>query len=575
MFITQGGSTMKTRFGVRLSTISIAIASCLVGSVSAADKPTPAPASIDISSTVPSDIKGGAGKASLTDAARFAWQEFIALNWAAVKQTGAANTRDTPDTHVKFGDPSYKGPLVWHTFRGKVEIFPGTGLPPGATRNLGGNTYTCNYDVAPQYNYANGLSSTGTPPWINLDENSQIGLDHIFAGAATGAPLPLGTQILFMAKANRTDFDYVCPMGWWLPANLATPQGNTAKQIQKTHTDPAPGAKGLVSFPYGTIEVKAAWRKLGPKEDASRFYTTTVRYYVKDSAVASGIAPVDDTLALVGLHIIQKTPSAPYFIFATFEQADNILDPNGKPVEDVDGKYTGSAVNPLRPDIQSVNATASSGQSFIFTEDEFGETQTQLHFSNVPNTGLVTGTIKVEKREHLIADEVIAVNKEAHAAIKTYLEKNFPKDPKSPWAYYKLVSVQAKPIDKPTAGVTYDKADASTYYQANSTIETDYDLQVFSGQFYPYAPELPNNKGGTLSNTITDFTAEGKPFKNVAYQGSAYNMGGCMGCHGNAQHGGTDFSFILAGGPDTAPDTAGTLAPVIFNKVVKYLQEKK
>jgi hypothetical protein len=562
---------MKT--GFRLSAISIAFASCLLGSVFAADKP--APSSIDISSTVPSDIKGGAPNASLKDAARFAWQEFIALNWAAVKQTGAANTRDTPDTKTKFSDPSYKGPLVWHTFRGKVEIFPGIGLPPGATKNLGGDTYTCNYDAAPQYNYSTLLSSTGRPPWINLDENSQIGLDHIFAGAATGAPLPLGTQILFMAKANRTDFEYVCPKGWWSADNLAHAKRKTAEHIEKTHTDPEPGAKDRVSFPYGTIEVKAAWRKLGPKEDASRFYTTTVRYYIKDSAAPGGIAPVDDTLALVGLHIIQKTRSAPYFIFATFEQADNILDESGKPVEDVNGNYTGSAPNALRPDIQSIDATVSSGQSFTFTEDELGETKTQLNFSNTPNTGLVTGTIKVEKREHLIADDVIAVNKEAHAAIAAYVEKNFSKDSKSPWAYYKLVSVQAKPIDKPKAGVTYDKPDASTYYQANSTIETDYNLQVFSGQFYSYSPELPDNRGGTLSNTITDFTTDGKPFKNVAYQGSGYNMGGCMGCHGNAQHGGTDFSFILAGGRDTAPDTAGTLAPILINKVVKYLQEKQ
>ena len=39
----------------------------------------------------------------------------------------------------------------------------------------------------------------------------------------------------------------------------------------------------------------------------------------------------------MALHIIQKTPSAPYFIYATFEQADNILTAEGKPVEDENG----------------------------------------------------------------------------------------------------------------------------------------------------------------------------------------------------------------------------------------------
>jgi hypothetical protein len=48
-----------------------------------------------------------------------------------------------------------------------------------------------------------------------------------------------------------------------------------------------------------------------------------------------------------------------------------------------------------------------------------------------------------------------------------------------------------------------------------------------------------------------------------------------MGCHGNAQHGGADFSFILAGGRDTTPDTAGTVEPVLLNKVVRYLKKTK
>ena len=35
---------------------------------------------ITVSSDLPADIPGGAPNASLTEAARFAWQEFIALN---------------------------------------------------------------------------------------------------------------------------------------------------------------------------------------------------------------------------------------------------------------------------------------------------------------------------------------------------------------------------------------------------------------------------------------------------------------------------------------------------------------
>jgi hypothetical protein len=553
--------------------MAVAIASCLAAFTANAKKMS---SPIQISPAVPGDIPGGASSATLTQASRFAWEEFIALNWPATKQTGKADTRDMPNTKEMFGDPSYTGPLVWHTFRSKVEIFPGVGLPPGATANTPGQSplYSCDYDVLPQYNYANGPASGSKPPWINLDENSQIGLDHIFAGVAAGSALPLNDQILFMAKANRVEFNYICPKGWWSAATVKPFLQATSSYIQKNSADPTPGSGKLVSFPSGTIEVKAAWRRLGKNEDPSRFYTTTARYYVKDAA-GGQIYSIDETLALVGLHIIQKTPSAPYFVFATFEQADNILDSAGKPVEDVNGNYLGSATRPLTPGVNSINAAMNAPQSFTFTEGGFGDAGKQLNYSNVPNTGLVTGAIKVERREHSIAKDVIAVNKEAHAAIAAYVKKHFPKGSKTPWAYYKLVSVQSQPINKPKPGKTYDRPDASTYYQANSTIETDYNLQVFSGQFYSYEPELPNNEGGTLSNTITDFTADGKSFKNVAYSGTGYNMGGCMGCHGNAQHGGADFSFILAGGRDLQPDTAGSFEPIILNKVTKYLQKTK
>ena len=45
----------------------------------------------------------------------------------------------------------------------------------------------------------------------------------------------------------------------------------------------------------------------------------------------------DATWGLIALHIIQKTASAPYFIYATFEQYNNILTADGGSVEDVNG----------------------------------------------------------------------------------------------------------------------------------------------------------------------------------------------------------------------------------------------
>jgi len=164
-----------------------------------------------IRSNVPSDIPGGASNADLRQAAIFAWQEFIALNWPAL-----SDTRDTPDVNESFGDPNFEGPLVWHTYRHKVEIYPGTGDPTGFVDNP---VLDFGYDsVPPKYVYSEGevepcegQTPVDEPAWINADEISQIGLDDMFAGAA---PTESDTNsipqlIRFLAKANSVHYTYV------------------------------------------------------------------------------------------------------------------------------------------------------------------------------------------------------------------------------------------------------------------------------------------------------------------------------------------------------------------------------
>jgi hypothetical protein len=212
----------------------------------------------------PTDIKGGAASATLLDASVFAWQEFIALNWPAVAQTGQVNTRDQPDPTVAFGNSS--GPLVWHTFRHKVEIFPGMGQPPGYPGSNASTYY--GYDAPPQYIYqasatpnpgngqpwiipSNGqipsfasLSGpTPTPtaspapvPWINLDEQSEIGLNTMYAGALTSANLPFPEQqILFLAKANRAEYTYVAANKWWDGSAPGTATARSSPVSPPTH----------------------------------------------------------------------------------------------------------------------------------------------------------------------------------------------------------------------------------------------------------------------------------------------------------------------------------------------------
>ncbi|WP_163992820.1 hypothetical protein [Pyxidicoccus caerfyrddinensis] len=526
-------------------------------------------AAITISPNLPADIPGGAPGSSLPAASAFAWQEFIALNWPAL-----GNPRDTPDATKLFGQPGYTGPLVWHTFRGKVEIYPGSGVPNGYSSQ----PPSFGYDAPPQYRYSTSQFPNGgqVPPcagqdlgqptaWINLDEMSEIGLNTMYAGkvptVSPGAP-SVQQQFLFMAKANRQEYAYVVdPATSYYthgPQYAAATQNFINFYTQLSNGGTAPLKPPYINFPVDTIESKAAWRRLSTTEAASgRFYTAPVRYYESIPGSANGICYRQDTWGLAALHIIRKTPTAPYFVYATFEQADNILDANGQPVEDVNGKVLlnpgASPMDPaitVTPAVAANPATASSIEHFSPASANCRPEQ-RLYYVNSPSAPLTTqGVICVNKRVHDIPADVIAANQAAHASIAAYNAAN--KISSSPWLYYKLVNVQAQPLDKPQ-GQPYTGPDIATFYQANIVVETDSNLQTFSGQFQkPIADPSVNT-----NNLITEFSLTGKPLTNVYYSPKLYNMGGCMGCHGNAQvSAGTDFSFILAGGRVAAPEVA-------------------
>jgi hypothetical protein len=571
--------------------------------------PVQAQGVITVSPAVPADIPGGAQSATLQEAAVFAWQEFIALNWPAVAQTGASGDRETPDTAKRFGevDPSLGTPLVWETFRHKVEIYPGTGIPHGGA----------NYDALPQYIYNPGNVHTNdgqvqpcaaadpNTPWNNLDEKSEIGLDEMFAGAGPGAQFT-GQQILYEAKANRVEYSYVFLNGWYagVPSVIITNTKNflnTNKQSPPpgSTTEPASPESGVVSFPNGTIELKAAWRQLTSAELASgRFHTARVRFYQTLDNNPQNPCYQDAEWGLVALHIIQKTPTAPYFIYATFGQVDNLRTTDGASVEDENGNLIANqTADPLDPMITSQNAVPANPPIPSSVQTETPATAHDspptnlLYYKNTPTLDFSSepqGLVYVNKRIHSIPATVIDVNQTAHEAIMAYNQANNLSD--SPWLYYKLVNVQWQPIDKPTPGVDYTAPDAATYYQANIVVETDYNLQVFSGRFQqgnqgtsddpsPGGPFVftgdPTNPADRkyISGLITDFTFDGTPFKNVIYNNQAFNMGGCMGCHGNAQvNFGSDFSFILLGaGGNNAPDVTGPGTPANVDKYLNLL----
>jgi hypothetical protein len=565
-----------------------------------AQQPTP----FAISSSPPMELNatgGGPAEATLQQAAEFAWEEFFALNWPAGPQP---TQRDTPMTACALGDqrPSCAGPLVWQTFRGKVEIFPGDGNPPPG---YNANDPSYGYDAPPQYNYsplhspAACTNPTPLPPtaWVNLDETDQITLASMYAGVVSVPASPLNSApqlIRFLAKANRAEYKYVASHGWW---DGSAPTGATALYVKNNKQDPTDPNK-YVMLPDNSIELKAGWRVLNPSEVTSgRFHTATVRYY--EPAGGNTACYQQATFGLVSLHIIQKTTLAPYFIYATFEQADNILDASGNAVEDVDGSVLSTppcradqtqpcpttpsvtlddtaTVNPghVPPQIVLVPPNAAYCTSGTGTAPP-----NQLYYLNTKNKTALpnNGFVCVNKRDNDIPPVIVDTNKRAHALIQSYSSQNGVTN--SVWQYYKLVNVQYQPINKDHASLygtqpgesDFLKANnPATYYLSNIVVETNRTLQLFSGSL------VSAGATGSNSDYASQFEtgATGIHF-NVFYQGAGYNMGGCMGCHGSqGQSQGGDFSVIMANGPVARPEiptvpTGTGAAEVPRNRLLK------
>lgn len=168
----------KTLIPLAAAALAIAVVLALASSKTRSLAQTPIP-TITVEPVVPTDIPGGAPNAQLAQAAVFAWQEFIALNWPAVVQTAMAGTRETPDTACAFDDPACASrPRVWETFRSKLELFPGNFGPPNG---YSATAPDFGYDATPAYNYQVAVKPCDGQPHKRTDRVGQprrVGSNH-------------------------------------------------------------------------------------------------------------------------------------------------------------------------------------------------------------------------------------------------------------------------------------------------------------------------------------------------------------------------------------------------------------
>ena len=218
----------------------------------------------------------------------------------------------------------------------------------------------------------------------------------------------------------------------------------------------------------------------------------------------------DAPWGLVALHIIQKTLSAPYFIYASFEQTDNLLTSDGKPVEDDVGELLNpepvTATTPqvclidTKPQVQAgpipdPDMPSHEGRVIVTSDPTICTEMTPAVYCDAPGKRLfyknefgaapTAGNICVNKRDNALPQYVKDANRDAHSAISAYLQNQNPRIQSAPWLYYKLVNVQYYPYDKevttetPNGSLYTSKPPytaknpaPSSFYMANIVVET-------------------------------------------------------------------------------------------------------
>lgn len=231
-----------------------------------------------------------------------AWQAFIALNWPA-----EANGK--PDPRKSIADK--EADRVWNFWRPSSTIF----LPDGAPPKPWGTEGLTAEDSLSFHTKAAWRQNT-----TSADQNFQA-----FSGPLVDQN---GKWVRYQALVNYEEFEYLVQNRLYsLDGQVAFSQRRDNNEIVFPVDHPALGR-------HGAIEIKLSWKELGVNDDPSRFFVRRLRVRLAEPYPPGQTEPPtkEITAGLVGMHISMRTRSAPEWVWATFEQIDNVRSnplPNG------------------------------------------------------------------------------------------------------------------------------------------------------------------------------------------------------------------------------------------------------
>ena len=212
----------------------------------------------------------------------YGWQLFIALNWPA-KSAGE------PDPGQPFGTPGDYSSVVWQTYKDALDVF-------GDTQPTG-----CGVNKPPQLQLNSAvLIDTLLEADLQSDHNWLTDQD--------------GEVVRYELRINADEFRYIIKNDVWH-------QEGIYKAYKEGPGIILPSQKSEFGN-VGAMETKAAWRIIPEARRAyfeQNYKTAHAEVYDPETHKLT-----KRDVALVGLHIIKKTPNSPQWVWATFEHKDNV-----------------------------------------------------------------------------------------------------------------------------------------------------------------------------------------------------------------------------------------------------------
>jgi hypothetical protein len=312
----------------------------------------------------------------------YAWQLFIDMNWPA-----SSTTAGEPDPTASFGTPGDMSPLVWETYMNTDDLFEYTGSAPPAwgqgsgQKDLTSTTAVQHLSATVQADYS----------WLT-DVDSNV--------------------VYYEIRVNKDEYDYIAD--------------NTLYTQTGLHTALSTGGSGLSlpdgsTAPYnnqGAIEVKGSWRTV--PDDKLAYFTANY----KMSKAKLGGSGTEVNVALVGMHIIKKTPLSHQWVWSTWEHKDNAPDIADTATAATLAYEHWNFFNPALP--------ASTAPDWKEATNADGNPNTP---QNIP-----VQMVRVVP----IDDDAAAIN----AAMHAYIDSNYAG---SVWSNYNLVNMQwpTEPVEMP------------------------------------------------------------------------------------------------------------------------------